>query len=216
MIHFSLSVNTPIIWHHLSTSVRKSKMFDITIPIYLLNIYMHVFWKFCMFVWSCTSIFNAQVNNLLRFATTRCLCGPERHETRVTRRKPWPHHSLALQTERKGLTAWKLYVLIFSCDKIKGWRIVALCFWLSSVIWEQDPVSQPSRQQVLLPVVLLSHYASCGLKVEPAPVNIPQWLWKKQKCRKRKEKHCGEIHASHRNWKKMTHKFNEREFIVKI
>lgn len=59
--------------------------------------------------------------------------------------------------------------------------IVVLCFWLSSVIWEQDPVSQPGRQQVLLPVVLLSRYTSRGLEPEPAPVDIPQWLWKKQK-----------------------------------
>lgn len=82
----------------------------------------------------------------------------------------------------------------------KRLRIVALCLWLSSVIWDWDPVSQPGRKQVLSPVVLLSHYASCRLKAEPAPVNIPRWLWKKQKCRREKKKEetlCGEIQMFH-------------------
>lgn len=63
---------------------------------------------------------------------------------------------------------------------------------------KQDPVSQPGRKQVLVPVVLLSHYASSRrLKVEPAPVNIPPWLvvkeTKEMQEREKRVKHCGEI-----------------------
>lgn len=102
-------------------------------------------------------------------------CSPERCEAQL---RVWQlHHYSAYQTEHKKSTGWKLDVFVFSCDKRKGKDSGAL-FLLSSVIWEWDPVSQPGRKQVLSPVVLLSHYASYRLKVEPAPVNVPQWLWK--------------------------------------
>lgn len=60
----------------------------------------------------------------------------------------------------------------------------------NSRVWLGNGIQFPSlrRKQVLAPVVLLSHYASCALKVEPAPVNIPQRLSKKQKCRRKRKK----------------------------
>lgn len=136
----------------------------------------------------------------LWFATTWCLCGAAQKGVNPV----WEnrncsllhHHSEAVhQTERRGLTGWKLCLSSAVTKERQG--IAALCFWLSSVIWKRDPVSQPGRKQVLSPVVLLSHYTSCGLKVEPAPVNIPQWLWKKKKCRSKKKKHCSEIRMFH-------------------
>lgn len=62
----------------------------------------------------------------------------------------------------------------------------------NSRVWLGNGIQFPSlrRKQVLAPVVLLSHYASCALKVEPAPVNIPQRLSKKQKCRRKRRKNA--------------------------
>lgn len=72
--------------------------------------------------------------------------------------------------------------------------IVVLCFWLSSVIWEQDPVSQPGRQQVLLPVVLLSQ----SLLVD---WNRSQHLLTfLSGCERNRKMFCGEKHWK---WKKM-------------
>lgn len=85
----------------------------------------------------------------------------------------------------------------------------------NSRVWLGNGIQFPSlrRKQVLAPVVLLSHYASCALKVEPAPVNIPQRLSKKQKCRrKRKKTLWWNTNDPRRRWESDWHSTNYHKF----
>lgn len=86
-------------------------------------------------------------------------------------------------------------VLVFSCNKTKGWRS-RFFFFLKCDLGSGFQFPSLVENRCLSPVVLLSHYVCGGWKVELAPVSIPQWLLKKQKG---EEAVWGNTNVSHKN-----------------